>query len=61
MQFVAGKNERNPREKPSQTPFCPPRNPHGVTAMRTSDPAVGGERLTSCATEVPKYFSLNVN
>ena len=42
--------------KPTQTPFRPHRNPHEVTETRTRDPsaAVGGERLTACATRPPK-------
>ena len=32
-----------PREKPTQTPFRPPRNPHGVTETGTRDPS-GGRR-----------------
>ena len=49
---VRGKLEK-PREKPTQTPFLPPRNPHEVTETQSRDPAVGGERLTACATEPP--------
>ena len=37
-----GKREK-PHEKPTQTPFRPPRNPHGGTEMRTRDPS-GGRR-----------------
>ena len=37
-----GKREK-PREKPTQTAFRPPRNPHGVTVTRTRDPS-GGRR-----------------
>ena len=37
-----GKREK-PREKPTQIPFRPPRNPHGVTETRTRDPS-GGRR-----------------
>ena len=37
-----GKWEK-PREKPTQTPFRPPRNPHGVTETRTREPS-GGRR-----------------
>ena len=37
-----GKREK-PREKPTQTSFCPPRNPHGVTETRTLNPS-GGKR-----------------
>ena len=40
-----GKREK-PREKPSQTPFCPPRNPRGETKMRTRDPS-GGRRAAN--------------
>ena len=48
-----GKREK-PREKPTQTPFRPPGNPHGVTETRTQDlSAVGDERETACATELP--------
>ena len=43
MKFVMGENGRNPREKPTQTSFRPPRNPHGVTETRTRDPS-GGRR-----------------
>ena len=39
-----GKREK-PRGKPTQTPFRPPRNPHGVTETRTRDPS--GERRVS--------------
>ena len=38
-----GKREK-PREKPTQTPFRAPRNPHGVTETRTRDPS-GGRRV----------------
>ena len=37
-----GKREK-PREKPTQTPFRPSRNPHGETQTRTRDPS-GGRR-----------------
>ena len=37
-----GKREK-PREKPTQTPFRPPRNQHGGTETRTRDPS-GGRR-----------------
>ena len=40
-----GKSEK-PREKPTQTPFRPPRNPHGVTETRTRDPS-GGRRAAN--------------
>ena len=35
-----GKREKH-REKPTQTPFRPPRNPHGGTETRTRDPSDG--------------------
>ena len=38
-----GKPEK-PREKPTQTPFRPPRNPLGGTETRTQDPS-GGRRV----------------
>ena len=38
-----GKWEK-PLEKPTQISFRPPRNPHGVTEMRTRDPS-GGRRV----------------
>ena len=44
MKFVAGKREKL-RDKPTQTPFRSPRNPHGVTEKPTQDPVVGVERL----------------
>ena len=40
-----GKREK-PREKVTQTPFRPPRNPHGVTETRTRDPS-GGRRASN--------------
>ena len=40
-----GKGEE-PREKPTQTPFRPPRNPHGGTETRTRDPS-GGRRASN--------------
>ena len=39
-----GKREK-PLENPTQTPFRPPRNPHGGTETRTRDPS-GGRRAT---------------
>ena len=42
MKFVLGKTGETP-QKPTQTPFRPPRNPHGVTETRTRDPS-GGRR-----------------
>ena len=35
-----------PREKPSQTPFRPPQNPHGGTETRTQGPS-GGRRASN--------------
>ena len=46
MKFVVGEKERNPEENPTQTPFRRPRNPHGVTQMRTRDPN-GGKPVTN--------------
>ena len=40
-----GKREK-PREKPTQTSFHPPRNPHGGTETRTRDPS-GGRRAAN--------------
>ena len=37
---VWGKRKK-PREKPTQIPFCLPRNPHGVTETRTRYPSGG--------------------
>ena len=51
---IRGRGQREkPREIPTQTPFRPPRNPHGVTETQTRDPAVGGEQLTAWATRLP--------
>ena len=42
---ICGRGRRGkPREKPTQTPFRPPRNPRGVTETRTRDPS-GGRRV----------------
>ena len=38
MKFVA-KGKREEREKSTQTPFRPPRNPRGATDARTLDPS----------------------
>ena len=43
--FGRGKREK-PREKPTQTPFRPPRNSHGGTETRTRDPS-GGRRAAN--------------
>ena len=40
-----GKREK-PREKPTQTPFRPPRNSHEVTETRTRDHS-GGRRASN--------------
>ena len=40
-----GKREK-PREKPTQTPFRPPRNAHEGTETRTRDP-IGGRRAAN--------------
>ena len=40
-----GKWEK-PREKPTQTPFRPSRNPHGGTETRSRDPS-GGRRASN--------------
>ena len=39
MEFVTGKNARNPENNLSR--FFPPRNPCGVTEIRTRDPRMG--------------------
>ena len=37
---ICGKGKlEKPREKPTQTSFRPPRNPHGVSEMGTRDPS----------------------
>ena len=38
---------KKPWEKPTQTSFHPPRNPHGVTETRAQDPS-GGRRAANC-------------
>ena len=44
VELICGRGKwEKPREKPTQTPFRPPRNPHGVTETRTRDPS-GGRR-----------------
>ena len=52
MKFVVGEKGKTPR-KPTQIVFRPPGNPLEVTETRTRNPAVGGERLTACATSPP--------
>ena len=42
---ICGRRKREKfREKPTQTSFRPPRNPHGVTETRTREPIAGGKR-----------------
>ena len=53
MKFLVGENGRKPREKPTQTPFRPPRNQLEGPRRELGTPAVGGERLTACATTPP--------
>ena len=44
---ICGRRKREKsREKPTQTPFRPPRNPHGATETRTRDPS-GGRRAAN--------------
>ena len=47
-----GKREKS-RGKPTQIPFRPQRNPHGVIETRTRDSAVEGVRLIDFASEPP--------
>ena len=52
-----GKREK-PREKHTQTPFRPQRNPHGVTETRTRDPSSGrraANRLRHEAAPLQQY------
>ena len=56
---ICGRRKREkPREKPTQTPFGSPRNPHGVTETQTRDHTVRGERLTACATRPPIVLNI---
>ena len=59
-----GKREK-PCEKPTQTPFRPPRNPHGGTETRTRDPS-GGRRAPNrlrhdAAWSVEQFSNILVN
>ena len=39
---ICGRGKREKlHEKPTHTPFRPPRNPHGVTETQTRDPSSG--------------------
>ena len=52
---IYGREKRDkPGENPTQTPFRPTRNPHGMIEPRTRDPAVVGESLTACAADSPQ-------
>ena len=58
-----GKREK-PREKPTQTLFRAPRNPHGVIETRTHDPSGGRRapnRLRHEAAFFDELFLLNVH
>ena len=50
-----GKREK-PREKPTQTPFRPPRNQHGVTETRTRDPSSGRRAPNRLRHEAAYFF-----
>ena len=50
-----GKREK-PREKPSHTPFRPPRNPHGGTETRTRDPSGGRRAPNRLRHEAAQYI-----
>ena len=48
---ISGRGKRDkPREKTTQTPFRPLRNPHGVIEMRTLDLSGGGDCVTKPST-----------
>ena len=47
-------NREKPCEKPTQTPFRPPQNPHGRTEMWTRDPS-GGKRASNCLRHKAAY------
>ena len=54
-----GKQEK-PREKPTQTPFRPPRNPHGGTVTRTRDPSGGRRASNRLRHETALFCSYNL-
>ena len=61
MKFVVGENGRNPEKN-----LPKPRFVHHETHMEgprreLGTPAVGGERLTACATRPPYFSLLNKN
>ena len=43
------RKQEKTREKSTQTPFRPPRNPHGVDRDKLAIPAMGGVRQAACA------------
>ena len=45
------------REKPTLTPFRPPRNPHGRTETRTRDPS-GGRRASNRLRHEAAYLEI---
>ena len=55
-----GKREK-PREKPTQTSFRPPRNPHGVTETRTreSGPPLA-PRGRHCERKITRFLGTNL-
>ena len=52
MKFVVGEMEETPR-KPTQTPFHPLQNPHGVTEMQAQDSSGGRRASTACTMKLP--------
>ena len=57
--YGRGKREK-PSEKPTQTPFRPRRNPHGVTETRTRDPR-GGRRAPNRLRHEAATGKLNIS
>ena len=62
MKFVVGEKGEKPREKPTQTPFRPHPETHMERPRRElGTPAVGGERLTTCATRPLLFIFILIN
>ena len=55
-----GKREKT-REKPTQTSFSPPRNPHGGTETRTRVPSGGRRAANRLRHEAAIYWEMFVN
>ena len=61
MKFVVGENGRNPMKNLPRPRFVHHKTHMEGPRRELGTPAVGGERLTACATRLPRDFNLGQN